>query len=247
MVTPPLFPLEGDALDLSRLEELIRTGDRRIFSQEGRHYLSLQLRDDIGDEDALERAKEELATISGIAFLLVGDHRPLRVAGISRIDAATGKIQTTVYGRAAVTIPPPRMRAIGVVVNPDGRIEKPSDSRQSGGEEVLEMAAQNEPLQRALYLYGKLDHNWHGLYMILEAIKDGNGGWSGLVAKSWAGPPVEHFKATANSYKALGTDARHGTTANGVDNPQMTLTAAKDLLRHMLLGWIRELIGKRVI
>jgi len=92
-----------------------------------------------------------------------------------------------------------RGRASAVVVQADGGIEESSDSRKSGADEVLEVAAQNEPLQRALYLYGKLDHNWRGLYMILEAIEDGNGGERGLIAKSWAAQPVKNFKATANS------------------------------------------------
>ena len=59
--------------------------------------------------------------------------------------------------------------------------------------------------------------------MILEAIEDDNGGERGLVAKPWGGQRVKDFKATADSYKALGADARHGSTKNGVELSKVTL------------------------
>lgn len=245
MTTTRLFRLEGQTLDLIDLAELFRTGDRKILSQAGQHYLSLQLPADLGDEAALEVAEDELATITGLGLVLVGNHRPVRVAGVSSIDATTGQIRTIIYASGASSVRACG-RGIAVVTQASGEIEEPSHSRKSDGEEVLEVTAGNESLQRALYLYGKLEHSWRALYMVLEAIEDGNGGESGLIAKSWGGQPVKNFKATANSYKALGAEARHGTTSKGVDEPKLTLTEANELLQRVLRDWIEELIINRV-
>jgi hypothetical protein len=52
---------------------------------------------------------------------------------------------------------------------------------------------------------------------VLEAMEDGNRGEAGLIAKEFVAPgEIKDFKATVNSFRALGMEARHGTTTTGI-------------------------------
>ena len=79
---------------------------------------------------------------------------------------------------------------------------------------ALELARNNEPLRRALVIYGSLlPHTWINLYKVLEAMEDGNGGERGLIAKNFVpAGDIKNFKPTANSPDAIGLEAaRHGS------------------------------------
>jgi len=52
---------------------------------------------------------------------------------------------------------------------------------------------------------------------------------------------IDNFKATADSYKALGLDARHGKTKSGITKPLMTLAEAREMVRELFHCWIKEL------
>lgn len=76
-------------------------------------------------------------------------------------------------------------------------------------------------------------------------MEDGNGGEAGLIAKHFvADGEINNFKATANSFRALGMEARHGTTASGISEPRMTLKQAQEMFRKLFQGWTQELKNK---
>jgi hypothetical protein len=109
------------------------------------------------------------------------------------------------------------------------------------GDKVLEAADRNEHLDRALYLFGSLTPDWRGLYMVLEAAEDANGGESGLVAKNWVPQgQIKSFKATANSYKAIRREARHGSLRKGIVSATITLSEAYEMVRNILGHWADE-------
>lgn len=56
--------------------------------------------------------------------------------------------------------------------------------------------------------------------MVLEPAEDANGGERGLIAINWVPDGhIKNFKATADSYKAIGIAARHGRTKKGIPKP----------------------------
>ena len=77
--------------------------------------------------------------------------------------------------------------------------------------------------------------------MVLEAIEDANGGEKAVVAKKWVPVGIKAFKETANSYKAIGLDARHASLTIGSERPKQTLETARALIRELLAKWIEEL------
>ncbi len=226
-----LFRLDGDSLDLNDLCDLFQTGTTKVVKIDDRFYLEMEFPDAVEDARALELAEVELRTVTGIA-LLHCNFRRVSVGGISKRNSATGKIQTTINASFTVNA----RSSFGVT------FEQENIPTVSKGDAIRQFAASNDALRRALLLYGALDHDWRELYMVLEAIAEGNGGLHALMKKPWAeAAKIDKFKAAVNSYQALGLNARHGSSKNGVQSAQITLSATKDLLRNLLNGWIAEL------
>ena len=88
--------------------------------------------------------------------------------------------------------------------------------------------------------------DWRGLYMVLEAAEDGNGGEERLISKKWAAEgAIKAFKETANSYNALGHFARHGTVKQGVPTPKQTLDQAQHTIRTIMQHWGNQLSSQQ--
>lgn len=118
----------------------------------------------------------------------------------------------------------------------------PTLTKKLIGDKVLQAADRNEHLDRALYLFGSLTSDWRGLYMVLEAAGDANGGESGLIAKNWVTQgQIKSSKATANSYKAIRRAARHGSIRQGVASATITLSEAYEMVRTILGHWAGEI------
>jgi hypothetical protein len=65
------------------------------------------------------------------------------------------------------------------------------------------------------------------------------------IAKQFVPPgQIKDFKATANSFPALGLEARHGTTTIGIPEPKMTLKEAEEMFGKLFQDWIKELKDK---
>jgi hypothetical protein len=130
------------------------------------------------------------------------------------------------------------------LISPDGEIIQNKGPTED--QIALELARNNEPLRRAQVIYGSLKHDWGNLYKVLEAMEDGNGGEAALIAKHFvADGEIKNFKATANSFRALGLESGHGTTASGIPEPRMTLKEAEGMFRRLFHCWIQELKASR--
>src|SRR5437667_3815126 len=92
-----LFKIEGETFDLQDLAEMFSTGDRTIFLHDESYYLSVEMADGLEDEQAQAIAEDELATVNGLALVVIQNYRPVKVSGVSKSDPATGKISTSVY------------------------------------------------------------------------------------------------------------------------------------------------------
>jgi hypothetical protein len=173
-IKPRLFKLQGHTFDLQDLTRQFPTGSRAVICQEGDYYLSLEMPDDgLDDEQAQDIAKDEIATINGLASVFIESYQHVRISGVSKVDPAIGKIITTNYYYKGETKVRLRVEAQVVVLNPDGTPVAPTASMDAPGPRILELADAQDALERALFLYGKLEHNWRGLYMVLDAIREG--------------------------------------------------------------------------
>ena len=70
----------------------------------------------------------------------------------------------------------------------------------------------------------RLSAKGSGLYLVLEDIEEGNGDESGLIAQKFATRnEIKDFTNTANSFRAVGVEARHASILIGTPIAKMTL------------------------
>jgi hypothetical protein len=85
------FRLSGEPFDLEALIELF---PEIVLKKETVHYLQLSSCDEMPDQEALQHASDELARMNGIVALDHGNHRRIKIDGITHIDPETGEFTT---------------------------------------------------------------------------------------------------------------------------------------------------------
>ena len=242
-----LLDLEGDDIDLRQLMRSFPSKTPRIEKRKAtldgdeRYFLILESETERKAEDVLADGNRELDKMTATILIDGSRFKRPRIKGIvEKMEDGTLVTHLNVSLRG-------EMRVSGEVnvtlMGPDGEIVEnrgPTDNQV-----IYELGRNNEPLRRAFEIYGSSEHNWINLYKVLDAMRDGNGGLSGLKAKNFVPPKdIEKFTATANSKKAIGLEeSRHGLD-EGIDKAKMTLQEAQEMFRKLFEGWIAELNAK---
>jgi len=232
------FRLDGDNFDVRTVQELFSEEASIRMLDDGCHHLQIKLPFPSSDAQAAQATAEELlCKLNGIAQILHGNHRNLRITGVSWQETLDGA-RTSIIMLAGIET---RAR-LGFPTIGNGSHPTAAASHDSMGDRFLNSADKDEHFERALYLYGGLIQDWRGLFMVVEAAEDGNGGETGLIKKLWVPDrQIKAFKATANSFKAIGLHARHGSVSLGVPRPEQTFDEARTMVRTILECWGKEL------
>ncbi len=99
----------------------------------------------------------------------------------------------------------------------------------------------DEDVGRALGLFGSLEPTWKNLYLVFEVIVESIGGQNALEAKGWVpASDIRRYKQTANSYRAIGREARHAKLSFQPPPNPMSLNEAHELVRTILSVWLEE-------
>jgi hypothetical protein len=69
------------------------------------------------------------------------------------------------------------------------------------GETVLSLTDTDEFLERALFLYGTVEHDWRGLYMVLDVVAESYNGPKELLKQDF----VANTKATSKTSNIMPT------------------------------------------
>jgi hypothetical protein len=230
------FRLAGEGVDVEDLVGLFETEAKIVRDDAGVSSLIIDLpTGPCGFELVRETAFALVAKLNGIARTIHPNHANVSIAGIACKDSPDTPPTQFIWGvggiRSQSRMGIPTIVVAGTATEPPIRF----------GDRWLTIAESNECLERAVYLFGALALDWRGLYMVLDAAKDFAGDWDALKAKAWVPPKqIDDFKATCNSYKAVGIAARHGSTKTGIDKPRMTLPEAEEMVRTILEKWIKE-------
>lgn len=232
------FRLSGDDFDVDALAELFAS-EAKITRGADATHLDMSLPYGPDEAQAARSAAEDLlANLNAIARIVHGNHENVGLAAIGLKDPNGGPLRLFSFDVLGI-----RSRArVSCVRVVTGRSEASSTPARLVGDKILEAADKNKHLDRALYLFGSLPSDWRGLYMVLEAACDANGGESGLIAKNWVPRgQIKNFKKTANSYKAIGRAARHGSIREGIVPATITLSDAYQMIRKILENWANEI------
>lgn len=226
--------LIGNEQTLAFLEEFLSNSPYQFEKDETRTFLPLsETPPDVGKEELYAIASNLVDIINGATKLYNPDCSPVTFNTISRI-----KEDGTREGIGYFAGSPPRTKYFGFL---------PEDRTLV---EWIRLALSDPEVTRALYLYGSLEPNWKNLYMVLEIIEDDFGGEKRLersnliVAKDFK--DVKDFKQTAQSYKAIGKEARHASLKGGYEppSPPMKLAKAHELVCSLLKVWIESKLNQ---
>ena len=237
-----LFKLTGETRDLEEMAQSFQEGPATVKKIDEFFYLNLEMESHKSDEQAISEGEFALERMNAICLVKDERFRTPRINGITRRDPVTGKIgPTIVYLQCHMQVRA-GMRGTLTVTEADGTIRP---RQPTFGEKVLNIALANEALRETLRTYGTVQHDWCGLYTVLETIEKGNGG---KIPRAWATKrEVDDFTSTACSYDAVGPGARHGFGAGQKMAPRVTLGQARALIRKLLRAWMDELIAQASI
>ena len=99
----------------------------------------------------------------------------------------------------------------------------------------------NKLVERALVLYGSLEHTWKNLFMVIEVVEDDLGGEGALIQTGWVlRERLKTLKHTANSFRALGSESRHGTDTKEPPASPMPLNEAREIVMNILQNWLNS-------
>lgn len=237
-VSERFFRLNGEKWDLEELAYAFEEGPETVKKIEEFHYLRIETDSEKTDEEARAAGDTALTRMNAICLVRDERFRPGTIAGIARKDPVTGKMGGTIINLECRIGIRAGLRATLTVLEPDGSIRP---RQPTFGEHAFRIAKENDALREALRTYGCVQHDWRGLYTVLEAVKRAN---QGRIPAAWASDrEIEDFESTANSYQALGPDSRHGFGRPGVPSARTTISQARALVQKILQAWINDLIA----
>lgn len=220
--------LIGNEYTLGFLEEFLSNSLYQFEKDETMILLPLpETSPDVSKEELYAIASNLIDVINGAAKLYNPDCSPISFNTISRM-----KEDGTREGIGYFVGSPPRTKYFGFVPEDRTLIE------------WIRFALSDSEVARALYLYGSLEPTWNNLYMVLEIIEDDFGGEKGLKRSNLIKPKdfkdVKDFKQTAQSYSAIGKEARHASLKRGYKPPSspMKLAKAHEVVYSLLKVWI---------
>lgn len=230
-----LAELTGDRFDLEDFPEWFTDPYLTVVEDSGGYYLKSTSFASLEDATSVRSTAQELSLqLIGAAKLFRPDLRPVQVSGtivqitedgkkhhyVLVVDSGvmrtkiSGDVRLSVNGeRGPTPIPKPTIWAT--------------------------VARENKKVQQALRFWKDGLDSWIVLYKIWEVI------WSDvgkeIYAKRWTTKEdVRRFKQTANSYEALGEDARHAHNKTPAPAEPMTINEAKHLIKSLLENWIED-------
>ncbi|WP_342555581.1 hypothetical protein [Paenibacillus sp. FSL R7-0652] len=223
--------LAGDEKELYELSKSLNTPKLTIFKEEGEYRLkSIDISSTDDYKEVSKKVENLVKLIDGLTKLVLGAHRRITVSDIYLLNDNGGRT----FFMSAVLSGTSSMTAIPQIIKADGTIEisNPADSVP----DLLELCEKHEVIDKVIKLISYDDESWVGLYKIFEVIaKDAD-------VKSFSSISSENLKRftrTANSYKAIGMEARHALDYEPPKEP-MYITEAKSLICLLVNEWIKQ-------
>ena len=218
--------LVGKLEDIRTMAHLLSGPELHVVEDRGSFYLRLTQADELFLE---VRARDLVEAANGAYKAAFGRPIDVRVDGTLRFDSE-GRRHFAVGLEAGVYVF--TGASIGAEIRtPEGvRIEaRPDDILRSG----IENLVANPSLASAYQMFYRVGDTWQGLYNVLELLQAAG---SDPVRQGYCTKPeMSRFTQTANSFEAVGVEARHAKPDFPAPNNPMTLREAKDLFQRVLL------------
>ena len=197
-----LFQLSDGHFDNEELARLFPTGSVTVKKIEEHYYLQIPgWETPLEDGEALEAGKVALSRLNASPCWNLEIFQPPKIYGITKQDPVTGNLVTKLSVPVRGVARSKGHVNFHLLKEVDGKLEEVSKS-PTFGETVLSLTDTNEFLERALFLYGTVEHNWRGLYMVLDVVAESYNGPKELLKQDFVAKyknDIENFKHHANN------------------------------------------------
>lgn len=226
--------LDGHEFDLEELDKWLAGSGFDILREGDRYLLRSASFEFLPDPDAVTNSAEELLeVVNGVGRLLWQDFEPVSV-GVVRYTRSDGSEKVFVQANEVAGA---RDKARVEVISSDG-VTKP-DPGLGAVTRLIPLVSREEPVQRALRLLSRTVLRWTDLYRAWEVVREDVG--DVRFEQGWISKNQERrFRRTANSYRAIGLQARHGDTKFEPPANPLDLLEAKGLILGLVRSWVRS-------
>jgi hypothetical protein len=232
MVSAWYLVVRGNDSDLAALDKLCESAPDHFLAQEAGEWRlrSSTVGSTLDHDEAGPALRDLLVQLSDVAA-------GVRYTRVRVVPGALGRTRPDGTSDLFVHPEPARLRLQGlppmIVVN--GARPEPMEVK------LRRLQVSNKHLRLALHFLNA-DLSWFNLWKAYEPIRDANGGLARLIARGWTSEQdIGRFRATANTYAAVGDDARHAMLAGARPPNPMGLEEAEDYVRAILARWVDSL------
>jgi hypothetical protein len=188
-----------------------------------------------GGEEQLQELREVVTLINGLSCLELDSRTPLRINHCEVVSDEGVRlfiVEATeeFHVREFIEIEVKEGESSSCISLPGDRLD--------GG---FELAMRDDAVKNVFRLLADADFSWVNLYRVYEIVRADLGGEKELVSKGWANKKtLSLFTHTANSFSAIGGEARHAAEQNDPPPHPMTHGAAKALVTLLVHEWLNE-------
>jgi len=222
--------VRGSSAAFQHLSHYLTDGMALTYRDSPGWRLEADIFEAVDDLDLVRADAERLfAQIRGVARLRLGVDVPL-------------ELDDSIYRRTGDGELEDHFVSLGATLT----IESYLTASSTGGQPVplastldLADAQTDERVSAALTLFG-MPPAWRTLSMVLDLVRE-EVPERAIAKRGWAtAAKVKRFNSTANSYRAVGTDARHGKLKWQPPKHPMTLHDARLLVGGILRAWLDD-------
>jgi hypothetical protein len=225
--------LQGHQSDLEALAELLQSGSINVSRREddGYWYVWGSVFAGLEDSSAVrKRGLEVVETLNGVGAL----YGIQKVSARDVVEVTKAGVRKNTIAVAELITARSRVRAVAVVSGPDGKPKENENARAF--RQILQLARTDERVWDALHFLAQ-QQNWSNLYKVFEIIGDDVGEQVHDLADR---KKLGAFKATAQSRKLLGDEARHASEKCPEPHNPISLEEARQLIRQLVGNWLRK-------
>jgi hypothetical protein len=183
-------------------------------------------------EQVQTHAQKVLVALNGMGVLFEPAYGGVQLTNVMHTIDETGARRDAVVQVSGATM---RIRGGRPTVLISG--QPIADPTMGAAAAIMAASERATAVHDALLLLGRLAPTWSELFVAYELVKANVGG--SIHDLGWASKAeVRIFKRTANSYTALGPQARHGKDEEPPPVSPMTHDQAHELVRRVVRSWV---------
>ena len=223
--------LTGDLFSLNMLERVFNSEDINVFSEEHFEYKMFFMKsilfEDLDKDELMKVGNDLVKKINAICSFVKSNYNPVKINEVFIGDCGYMFLEDHIELRDDLYI----------VENGEER-----DLDEAIILEIYSKINKDKLLSEIMILLFDKGTDWVNLYRILDFFKEDN-----LTSRGWISKKdLKLLKQTANSYPAIGSEARHGDKNINIEPPKnpMPLATAQVLVKKIIWHYIKSLDGK---